>query len=142
MDSSVWIGFLRGEETPQTATLRHLLDEIDPNSGIAEPPLILVGDLVLFEVLRGVRSQRHHRAVLRMLQSHAQIDIGGAAVALRAAGHYRHLRGLGITIRKTVDCLIAAWCIENAVPLLHSDRDFEPFAEHCGLRQLVPATMR
>jgi hypothetical protein len=139
VDSSVWIDFLRGSDTPETALLRTLLAEMDPRSGVADPPGIIVGDLVLFEVLRGVRSRRDQIQASRMLRSHVQVDLGGAAMANRAAAHYRHLRTLGVTVRKTVDCFIAAWCIEHAVPLLHSDRDFVPFAKHCGLRPAGPA---
>ena len=60
--------------------------------------------------------------------------VGGTETALAASDHYRALRQDGITVRKAIDCLIAAWCIERHVPLLHSDRDFAPFAQHRGLR--------
>jgi hypothetical protein len=138
VDSSVWIDHLRGNRTAQTTTLGAMLDQIDPKSGIAHPPRIIVGDLVLFEVLRGVRGLRNHARVLRMLQSHEQVDLGGAEMAVAAARHYRQLRALGVTVSKTVDCLIAAWCIARDVPLLHDDRDFEPFAVHCNLRYHTP----
>jgi hypothetical protein len=137
VDSSVWIDHLRGNLTVQTAALGAMLDRIDPKSGIAHPPRIIVGDLVLFEVLRGVRGRRDHVRVLRMLRSHEQVDLGGAAMAVAAARHYRQLRALGVTVSKTVDCLIAAWCIARDVPLLHDDRDFIPFAEFLGLRMVV-----
>lgn len=140
VDSSVWIDHLRGNATPQTATLRALLNALDPAAGSPEPPEIVVGDLVLFEVLRGVRGRREHAAVLAMLRAFVQVDLGGADMALAAAAHYRRLRDLGVTIRKSIDCLIAAWCIENGLPLLHSDRDFEPFVAHCGLLRFDPSS--
>jgi predicted nucleic acid-binding protein len=62
-----------------------------------------------------------------------QIDIVGEALAVQAATNFRHLRSLGITVRKTIDTLIATRCIENGLPLLYSDRDFDPFVEHLGL---------
>jgi predicted nucleic acid-binding protein len=138
VDSSVWIDFLRGTETPQTGVLLSALAAIDPRSGVVRPPTIIVGDLVLFEVLRGVKDGRDHARVLRSLQAHAQADLGGPRIAVQAAVHYRHLRRLGISVRKTVDCLIAAWCIANRVPLLHNDRDFLPFIRHCGLISALP----
>lgn len=142
VDSSVWIDYLRGSSTWQTAALGAVLDQIDPGSGIAHPPRLVVGDLLLFEVLRGVRGRRDHARVLRMLRTHEQVDLGGTAMAILAAAHHRQLRALGVTISKTVDCLIAAWCIEHAVPLLHRDRDFDPFATHCGLRLFTPGPAR
>jgi predicted nucleic acid-binding protein len=138
VDSSVWIDFLRGTETAQTGALLSALAAIDPRSDVSRPQTIVVGDLVLFEVLRGVKNGRDHARVLRSLQAHAQADLGGSRLAVQAAVHYRHLRGMGVSVRKTVDCLIAAWCIAHKVPLLHNDRDFLPFVRHCGLVSALP----
>jgi len=136
VDSSVWIDHLRGVPTPQTLALRGLLEALDPESGEDDPPAILMGDLVLLEVLRGIVDERAHVRTREVLLSFPQVRLGGTEAALGAAGHYRHLRRQGITVRKTVDCLIATWCITRNVPLLHSDRDFEPFVEHLGLMTL------
>jgi predicted nucleic acid-binding protein len=86
------------------------------------------------EILRGISEDRAHRRMRMRLLALPQVTIGGTEIALAASDHYRMLRRIGITVRKTVDCLIAAWCIVHRVPLLHSDRDFDPFAEHCGLQ--------
>jgi predicted nucleic acid-binding protein len=69
-----------------------------------------------------------------MLTSLTVVEIGGLEIALRAAKNFRALRRLGVTIRKNIDTLIATRCIESGYDLLHSDRDFDPFAEHLGLR--------
>jgi predicted nucleic acid-binding protein len=133
VDSSVWIDHLRGTATPGTRALRRLLDALDPDAGEDDPAEILVGDLVLLEVLRGISDDRQYDATRSALLAFRQVEIGGTATALVAVDHYRSLRRRGITVRKAVDCLIAAWCIARRVPLLHADRDFAPFAEHCGL---------
>nr|WP_294560258.1 PIN domain nuclease [uncultured Rhodopila sp.] len=133
VDSSVWIDHLRGAATPGTRALRTLLDALDPDAGEDDPAEILVGDLVLLEVLRGISADRQYDATRSALLAFTQVRIGGTATALAAVDHYRSLRRRGITVRKAVDCLIAAWCIARRVPLLHADRDFAPFAEHCGL---------
>ena len=95
-----------------------------------------MGDLVLLEVLRGILDDRQQERTRQILLAFPQVALGGTETVLAAVGHYRGLRRRGITVRKTVDCLIATWCIARAVPLLHSDRDFLPFAEHCGLREV------
>ncbi len=138
VDSSVGIGHLRGTATPGTRALRRLLDALDPDAldpdaGEDDPAEILVGDLVLLEVLRGVSDDRQYDATRSALPAFPQVRIGGTATALAAVDHYRSLRRRGITMCKAVDCLIAAWCIAYRIPLLHADRDFAPFAEHCRL---------
>lgn len=134
MDSSVWIAHLRGLPTPPARALARLLDALDPDTGEDDPTDVLVGDLVLLEVLRGIPDDRQHARTRAALLAFPQVEIGGTETALAAADHYRALRKRGVTVRKAVDCLIAAWCIARGVPLLHDDRDFKPFAEHRGLR--------
>ena len=134
VDSSVWIDHLRGAVTPGRKALRRLLDALDPDAGEDDPAEVLVGDLVLLEVLRGIPDDPQQLATRTALLAFPQVRIGGTATALAAVDHYRSLRRRGVTVRKAVDCLIAAWCIARSVPLLHADRDFTPFAEHCGLR--------
>lgn len=134
VDSSVWIDHLRGIDSRETRTLRTLLQRLDPRADVAEPDEIVVGDLVLVEVLRGIDDDRQRCRVRETLLAFETVRVGGAATALLAVDHYVVLRRLGQTVRKTIDCLIAAWCIEHDVPLLHTDRDFLPFARHRGLR--------
>lgn len=127
VDSSVWIDYLRGIATPQT-------DRLDLLLGSA---LIVMGDLVLTEVLQGCATDRQFNDVRRTLSAFELVTIGGADVAVEAARNHRRLRALGVTVRKTVDTLIATRCLANDYDLLHSDRDFEPFAQHLGLRCVV-----
>lgn len=134
VDSSVWIAYLRGTETGPVQALARLLDALDADSADPDPRQIVVGDLVLLEVLRGVPDDREHATTRAKLLHFDQVEVGGTEIALAAADHYRALRARGITVRKAIDCLIAAWCIAHDVCLLHDDRDFAPFAEHRGLR--------
>lgn len=126
VDSSVWIDFFNGAPSPARATLRRLLAD-----GEAE---IIVPDLVLYEVLRGFREERHFLQVQALMAALTVESTGGEALALRAAAHYRSLRAAGITVRSAVDVLIAAFCIERGYTLLHADRDFDAFEAQRGLR--------
>jgi predicted nucleic acid-binding protein len=139
IDSSVWIDHLRGVRTRETAILGMLLAWLDPelergdHEGTAN---ILVGDLILCEVLRGISDPREHAAVKDALLSFEVVTIGGVDLALAAADQYRALRRLGVTVRKTIDLLIGTYCVANDCALLHRDRDFDPMAQHLGLRVL------
>jgi predicted nucleic acid-binding protein len=128
VDSSVWIDYFRGTATPQTDTLDLLLG--------SEP--IITGDLVLAEVLQGFNSDRDFNQAKRLLTSLAVIDLVGQDIAIQAARNFRTLRALGITVRKTIDTVIASRCIESGYALLYSDRDFDPFVTHLGLRSALP----
>lgn len=123
VDSSVWIAYFRSADTPQVA----LLDSMFGRSRLA------VGDLIAAEVLQGVRDERQYKWVKRTFDAFSHIDLCDYGLALRASENYRILRTMGITIRKTIDTLIATRCIEDGLTLLHADRDFAPFAEHLGL---------
>lgn len=127
VDSSVWIDYFRGVATPQSDRLDALLG--------AEP--VAIGDLMLAEVLQGFGGDRDFERALQLLRTLTVIDIGGEDVAIRAARNFRALRTLGVTVRKTIDTLIATRCIVDSHALLYSDRDFHPFVQHLGL---VPAT--
>ncbi|KZC43260.1 MULTISPECIES: type II toxin-antitoxin system VapC family toxin [Rhodanobacter] len=126
VDSSVWIDYLRGVETRHTDCLHGLLG--------AEP--LAIGDLILTEVLQGTTSDKEFRDVLRLLGSLDLVQLGGQAAAVQAARNFRTLREKGVTVRKTIDCLIATRCITDGLTLLHSDRDFEPFVVHLGLQSV------
>ncbi len=123
VDSSVWIDYFRGNTTSQTDKLDLLLG--------GEP--LAVGDIVLTEVLQGFTSDRDFRQAERLMTSLILIGIGGHDIPIQAARNFRTLRSAGITIRKTIDTLIATRCIEDGLTLLYSDRDFDPFVEHLGL---------
>lgn len=128
VDSSVWIDYFNGRDTPTTSKLDALLSST----------IVAVGDLILAEVLQGFRSDTDYntaRSLLLELEFHT---LGGLDMGLKAAGHFRTLRKQGITVRKTVDCFIASYCIEHELPLLYSDRDFDPFTEYLGLQAALP----
>lgn len=126
VDSSVWIDFFRGIPTTATARLKSAIGS--ERFGI--------GDLVLAEVLQGFHSEREAAAVERDLARFTTLTLGGRATAVEAAKNYRTLRRHGITVRSTIDTLIATACIRGGHTLLHSDRDFDPFEQHLGLRTL------
>ena len=123
VDSSVWVDYFRGKTTLQTDKLDFLLGH----------ELLAVGDLILAEVLQGFDSDRDFKSAQRLLTSLAVVEIGGLEIAIQAAKNYRELRRRGVTIRKTVDTIIATRCIESGYDLLHCDRDFDPFVEYLGL---------
>ena len=124
VDASVWIDYFRAADTPQVA----LLDSLFGRTPLA------VGDLIAAEVLQGVRDEREYKLVKRTLDAFDHIDLAGYGLAVKASENYRRLRAQGITIRKTIDTLIATRCIEDGLTLLHADRDFLPFVEHLGLK--------
>ena len=130
VDSSVWIDYFRGTSTPEAETLDSLLG--------TEP--IATGDLILTEVLQGFVSDRDFNQAKKLLTSLVIVDLAGQAIAVQAAKNFRVLRAHGITVRKTVDTVIATRCIESRLSLLYSDRDFDPFVEHLGLRSALPGT--
>lgn len=124
VDSSVWIANLRGQDTPAVAKLR-AVDDFDS---------ILVGDLVLLEVLQGARDDAHAARVEKAMRQFAIAAMLDDAIAVRAAANYRRLRGLGTAVRKTVDLIIATFCVERGHALLHDDRDFDAMAKLLHLR--------
>jgi len=124
VDSSVWIDYFRSADTPQVA----LLDSFFGRSPLA------VGDLIAAEVLQGVRDEREFKWVKKTLDAFEHIDLAGYDLAIKASENYRSLRAVGVTIRKTIDTLIATRCIEDGLMLLHADRDFLPFSQHLGLK--------
>jgi predicted nucleic acid-binding protein len=139
VDSSVWIDHLRGVPSRETAVLDLLLERRDPavEHDDHEPAAeLVVADVVLCEVLRGIPDAREYAAVKHVLLSFEVVTIGGIDLALQAADHYRALRRQGITVRKTIDLLIGTFCIVNDCLLLHCDRDFDPMTRHLGLRTL------
>lgn len=123
-DTSVWVDFLRGSEASHCETLALLLEEQE----------IALCDRVLQEVLQGVRGEAEFRRVSARLLALPCYNLGGQELALAAARNYRRLRDLGVTPRSATDVLIATFCIEGRHDLLHSDRDFNAFARHLGLK--------
>jgi predicted nucleic acid-binding protein len=124
VDSSVWIDYFGGRVTLQTDLLHAALGW----------EAIALGDIILCEVLQGYRRQRDYDAAREALLQFPVYSIGGTEIALKSAENYRILRRQGITVRKTIDCLIATFAIDRGFTLLHSDRDFDPFERYLGLR--------
>ena len=128
VDTTVWIDYLRGTTTPQTEWL----------DGELTRRRLALTDLILCEVLQGIRSERRFAATRRALLKFEVFATGGIDLAVAAARNYRKLRAKGHTVRRTVDCLIATFCLEHSHALLHNDRDFDPFEEALGLPVIHP----
>ncbi len=125
VDSSVWIANLRNLDTPAVRTLR----SIDH-----EESQVLIGDLILLEVLQGVRDDLHASRIERALRRFPIEAMLNPGLAIRAAKNYRALRERGITIRKTIDVIIGTFCLAGNHQLLHADRDFDPMVTYLGLK--------
>jgi hypothetical protein len=125
VDTSVWVDHLNDVPTPQVERLRDMVAN--------RRALLLVGDLVLCEVLQGLSSEREAALVERALRRFAVAPMTSPALAAQAAANYRALRGHGVTVRRTIDLLIGAFCIERGHKLLHSDRDFDGMERFLGL---------
>jgi hypothetical protein len=123
-DTSVWIGYFNGHLTWQTDLLDRYLSQ--------EP--IVMGDLILTEILQGFKSDKDYKTAKSFLDELPFLQMGGYRVAIQSAQNYRTLRKAGITVRKTIDVIIATFCMEEGLTLLHDDRDFEPIAAHFPLK--------
>lgn len=123
-ETSVWVDFCNGVPSAGTLALRKALGETQ----------IVMGDLILAELLQGFRSDDVYRKVRDRLAVLDVVTLGGRDIALLSAGNYRTLRAKGVTVRKTIDLIIASYCIQNSVALLHRDRDFDAMEQHLGLR--------
>jgi predicted nucleic acid-binding protein len=123
VDSSVWIDFFNGVCTPEVERLDGLLGVIP----------VAIGDLILVEVVQGFRNEQDVATARQLFRSLVPLPMLGARNAWKSAENYRELRRRGITVRKTIDGIIATACIEANLPLLFSDRDFQPYVEHLGL---------
>ena len=128
VDSTVWIDYFNGVITPETEFLDSILGE----------QMILVGDIILAEVLQGFRSDSDFEGAHQALMKFQPVSMLNPDLAEQSARNYRELRKRGITIRKTIDCFIATFCIESDHELLHSDRDFDPFENNLGLKVIHP----
>jgi predicted nucleic acid-binding protein len=123
VDTTVWVGYFRGIRSPEADWLDTELDR--QRLGLT--------DIILCEVLQGVHDDSAATDVGRRLRKLEFFETGGVEKATEAARHYRFLRARGHTVRKTIDCLIATFCIRNGHSLLHRDRDFDPFETYLDL---------
>jgi predicted nucleic acid-binding protein len=128
VDSSVWIDYLNDQFNRQTNWLENAIGQIE----------IGLTSLILCEVLQGIRHDRQFRETRDQLATLPVFDGLGAVMAVEAAQNFRFLQRRGFTIRKSIDCMIATFCIASGHELLHRDKDFEPFEKHLGLRVVHP----
>ena len=124
VDSSTWINYFNGVDTLST----NLLDKK------LSTDRLLVGDLILTEVLQGFRSDHDFNTAKKILASFEQVNLINQELALKSAKNYRTLRAKGLTVRKTIDVIIATFCIENFIELLHDDKDFLPMQQYLKLQ--------
>ncbi|MDQ7000121.1 MAG: PIN domain nuclease [Mariprofundus sp.] len=128
VDSSVWIDYFNGRYSAETDALDRIL-------GVDE---VIIGDLILTEVLQGFRQEQDYHKAREIMRHFPVVTMLEPDMAVRAADNYRRLRRQGITVRKTIDVMIASYCIEHALPLLYADRDFDPAVQYLGLRSYLP----
>jgi predicted nucleic acid-binding protein len=127
VDSSVWIDYFGGKTNPAAEKLDSLLGETP----------IAAGDLMLVEVLQGFRTDSDFATARDLLMSLTIVNMLNTSIALRSAANFRTLRKKGVTVRKTIDTIVATYCIENSLALLYSDKDFQPFREHLKLQSAL-----
>jgi predicted nucleic acid-binding protein len=127
VDSSVWVDYFNGHSTPESDFLHGCLG--------VEP--VGAGDVILVEVLQGFRDDADYATARKLFAALTVYDMLGATRAVRVADNYRSLRQHGVTVRKTLDAIIATFCIDQDLPLLFSDKDFRPFVRHLGLRSAM-----
>jgi predicted nucleic acid-binding protein len=128
VDTTVWIDYLGGRSNPETEWLDRELTQ--QRFGLT--------DIILCEILQGIREDATFRQVQRELSNFEIFPTGGVELAVASAKNYRTLRSHGTTVRKTIDSLIATFCLTEGYSLLHRDRDFGAFEKHLGLRVIHP----
>jgi predicted nucleic acid-binding protein len=128
VDTTVWIDYFRDV---RNAEVRWLNAEI-------ERQRLGVIDIILCEVLQGIPDERTFETVFAELSKCEIFPTGGTEFAVAAARNYRILRQRGHTVRRTIDCLIATFCLKEGHALLHRDRDFDPFEKALGLSVIHP----
>ena len=126
-DTSAWIDYLGGTPTPAAETLDAVLGKEE----------VVVGDLILVELLQGYRQDKEAREIAAALSNLPIVTLCGPGLAVKAADNYRFLRAKGVTVRGTIDVIVATWCIANTVPLIAVDRDFHPMEKWLGLTRLA-----
>lgn len=128
VDTTVWVDYFNDVETIQTTWL---------DDHLTQQRLGIV-DLIACEILQGLSTEEEAAEVLGELKQFEIFETGGLELATAAARNYRVLRRKGVTVRKTIDCLIATFCIRGRHALLHCDSDFDPLEKHLGLQVIRP----
>ena len=127
VDSSVWIDYFNGKECPEVSYLDAILG-VKP---------VVIGDNILTEVLQGFKDDKEYKKAKQLLKALPLFQLSNKVLAVKSADNYRALRKKGITVRKTIDAIIATYCIEHDIQLLFTDRDFLPFVEYLGLKPAI-----
>jgi hypothetical protein len=123
VDTSVWVDYFNGKKSKQTDQLDYYLSE----------DRILVGDLILIEILQGFTSDKNYRIAKDFMENLEYVPLLNKELAYECSNNYRLLRKKGLTVRKTIDVVIATYCMAHNIPLLHNDRDFDIFEKYLGL---------
>jgi len=123
-DTSAWIDYVRGFQASHTDILDY---ELQHNR-------IVTGDLIIVEFLQGFKNEKDLRIAKQLMDSLEYYNFVGKEIAFTAAENFRKLRKNGITVRKTIDVIIATFCIEHGFALIHNDRDFDPMEQYLGLK--------
>jgi predicted nucleic acid-binding protein len=125
VDTSVWIDVFNENATPQARRAVELIEDGEP---------VALTDVILTEILQGLRTEEEARLVESRLCAFPILRLDGVEDFVLAAELYRSARRAGVTVRKTLDCLIAAPCVRTGAPLLHNDADFDRLASCTPLR--------
>lgn len=123
-DTSAWIDYFNGNQAPHT-------DRLDRDLGTER---VVIGDLIIAELLQGFTNEKDYRIARKLIENLEYRDLAGREIAIQAADNFRYLRKRGVTVRKTIDVIIATFCIANGYELIHNDKDFDPFEEYLGLK--------
>ena len=126
VDTSVWVDFFNGNSNKQVKLFESIL--LDDQ--------IIIGDLIKIEILQGFRNDKDYYTALSLLDKFDLVNLVTPFSIKTSIELYRILRKKGITVRKTIDTIIAAYCIDKKIPLLTKDNDFIPFKKHFSLELL------
>ena len=126
VDSSVWIDYFNGRRNWQTDRLDLLLGK----------ETVITGDIIMMEVLQGFKLDKDFQTAKAAFERLSCYELCNQDLAIESAANFRFLRKKGITVRKTIDTIIATFCIYYQYTLLHNDEDFQPFEDYLELKVL------
>ena len=132
VDTTAWIDFFAARSSPHVVALETLIEQRED---------ICICGIILTEVLQGIRKDTEFRKTRDLFKTLIFLPMP-YTIFLRSAEIYRTLRKKGITIRKSIDCMIASVALENDIPILHNDKDFSPIEKHFGLKTLLLSEVR
>lgn len=127
VDSGVWVDYFTGNKTDEATTLNNLLGK--------RP--IGTSELIYAEVLQGFKSDQDFDIAKKLFSLLTELDMVNPIIAVKSAVYSRHLKDIGISIRNTMDIMIATFCIENKYPLLYTSKNFKHFERHLKLQNAL-----